>query len=119
MRENKRLPEILGVKDLKYTDIPTGASANSVDKNEAHKQVYPWPALYNPTYDSSNDETPSNDIGGKDDVLGWPLDYQAQDGNSWEEGKVILSFLDSISRCSETIMVNIKIPLVIHTLQFL
>lgn len=103
MREDKRLPSALGVTGLNYTDIPTGASANSVEKNETPKQVYPWPALYNPTYDSSNNETPSNDIGGKDDVLGWPLDYQAQEGNSWEEGKVILSFLDTISRCSERI----------------
>lgn len=101
---SNRTTEIMGV-DLEDTDITI---ANSTPRNAQNnikgKPIYPWPALYNPNFDSTNSETvPSNAKDGKSEVMGWPLDYPTKYGAEWEEAKIVLSYMDSIARVKEYI----------------
>ena len=99
-----RKPKMLGVA-IEDTDIPTSTTASrNTETNDSDTDVCPWPALYNPKYDANNSESKSNQSNNKYEALGWPLDYQKYGKTEWEEGKVVLSFMDSISRCKEYII---------------
>lgn len=99
-----RKPKKLGV-NIEDTDIPIGTTVSrNTETNDNNTDVCPWPALYNPDYDENNSESKSNQSNNKYEAFGWPQDYQKNGETEWEESKVVLSFIDSISRCKEYIL---------------
>lgn len=99
---SNRTTENMGV-GLEDTDITDANSTpSSAQNNTESKPIFPWPALYNPKFNGTNSEcVPSNAKDGKSEVLGCPLDYPTKYGYEWEEAKVVLSYIDSISRIKE------------------